>query len=59
MRKTYGYSTQPRRDILREIDRFNGRLGFALGALSVGGFFLLRKLCELNKEVEKLKKKAE
>ena len=58
-RKTYGYPPAIRRDpeVYRAINGINrnlGKAGFCLGAMTVGGIFLWRKVKELNLEVQEL-----
>lgn len=58
--RVYGYYPPVRKEpyIYKAMDDTNktlSRLGFAVGALGIGGYFLYKKLDNLTKEVKKLK----
>lgn len=58
--RVYGYYPPSRKEpylyrAMEENSRTLGRLGFAVGALGIGGYFLYKKLDGLAKEVKKLK----
>ena len=58
--RVYGYYPPVRREsyIYKAVDDTNktlSRLGFAVGALGIGGYFLYKKLDNLAKDVKKLR----
>lgn len=59
-RRTFGYPPVIKSDpeLYRIMDSTNknvGRIGFCIGLLAVGGYYLHRKVKELSRECEKLK----
>jgi len=59
-RKSFGYPPIIRRDpeVYRMIEGTNrnmGRMGFCVALLTLGGYFLYKKVNNLSKECEKLK----
>ena len=59
-RRIYGYYPPVRRDpdIYRALDNTNknlGRIGFCVGLLGAGGYFLYKKVKNLSAEVKKYK----
>ena len=58
-RKMYGYYPIRRdQEVIKMVETSNktiGKVGFCIGLLSVGGYYLYKKVNELSRELKKLK----